>query len=332
MAIATGVASSLVPLKGVKHFQKIELGRGAYGVVYKAQYNGNDCAAKKIHDVLLEDQVGNQDNNSILKAFLRECAHCNSLHHPNIVEFWGICYQIKREAKNLVMIMEMMDESLTKYIETRTPKPGVAFSTKITILLDIAKGLSYLHSQQPPVVHRDLSPNNILLKTRSDAVQDTVLVAKIADLGVAKVVKVQNEETKSKLTQIPGTAAFMPPEATQSDPIYGTPLDVFSFGGIILFLAAQEWPKPTDLTRTDPKTGKVIAFTEVVRRQKYLEQMIMEMKKLKPLALSCLDNDLSKRPRVEEMLQILKKVRLFWYQWYGQYQWYDQVSAVNLAD
>ena len=314
MAIATGVASSLVPLKGVKHFQKIELGRGAYGVVYKAQYKGNDCAAKKIHDVLLEDQVSEQDENRILKAFLRECVHCNSLHHPNIVEFWGICYQAKREAKNLVMIMEMMDESLTKYIETRIPKPGVAFSTKISILLDIAKGLTYLHSQQPPVVHRDLSPNNILLKTRCDA----VLVAKIADLGVAKVVKVQSEETKSKLTQIPGTAAFMPPEATQSDPIYGTSLDVFSFGGIILFMAAQEWPKPTDLTRMDPKTGKPIAFTEVERRQKYLEQMIMEMKKLKPLTLSCLDNDLSKRPRVEEVLKILKKVRLYTDFHYGQ--------------
>jgi len=318
MEVATGVATSLVPLWGVKHFQKIELGRGAYGVVYKAQYNGNNCAAKKIHNVLLDEQVGDQDENNVLQAFLRECVHCNSLHHPNIVEFWGICYQGKREAKNLVMVMEMMDESLTKYIETRIPKSGVSFSVKISILLDIAKGLSYLHSQQPPVVHRDLSPNNILLKTKRDA----VLVAKIADLGVAKVIKIHSEETKSKLTQAPGTVAFMPPEAVRSDPVYGVSLDVFSFGGIILFLATHEWPKPTDQTGTDPTTGKLIAFTEVERRQKYLEQMIMEMKKLKQLTLSCLDNDFLKRPRVEEVLEILKKVHLFCY------QGYSQVSAV----
>ena len=98
-------------------------------------------------------------------SFVNAHTVASSLHHPNVVEFWGICYQ----AKNPVMIMEMMDESLTKYIETKTPKPGVTFSTKICILIDTAKGLSYLHSQQPPVVHRDLSPNNILLKTKGDA-------------------------------------------------------------------------------------------------------------------------------------------------------------------
>ncbi|XP_065904301.1 uncharacterized protein [Dysidea avara] len=298
MAIPTGITSSLVPLKGVKHFPKDEVGRGAYGVVYRAQYNGKDCAAKKIHAVLL-NQVGAPEQNHVCNAFLQECAHCSSLHHPNIVEFWGICYQ----AKDPVLIMEMMDESLTNFIETKAPKPGVPFSTKICILLDIAKGLSYLHSQQPPVVHRDLSPNNILLKTNRGAVS----VVKIADLGVAKVIKVHREETRSKLTQAPGTAAFMPPEATQSDPIYGVSLDVFSFGGVTLFLATHEWPKPTDITSTDPKTGKLIAFTEVERRQKYLDQMTAEMKKLKPLTLSCLDNDLSKRPRIEEVLKILKK-------------------------
>jgi len=110
MEMANAIATSLVPLEGVKHFPDKELGRGSYGVVYQAQHNGSFCAAKKIHAVFLEDHVVAEEKNHARNAFLRECAYCSSLKHSNIVEFWGICYQ----ARNLVMIMEIMDESLTK--------------------------------------------------------------------------------------------------------------------------------------------------------------------------------------------------------------------------
>jgi len=158
------------------------------------------------------------------------------------------------------------------------------------------------------VVHRDLSPNNILLKVKHNA----VLVAKIADLGVARVIKtVHSEETRSKLTQTPGTLVFMPPEAIKRNPEYGVSLDLFSFGGIILFLGAQEWPIPTDLTETDPVTGKLIAFTEVERRQKYLNLMTDQMEKLKPLTISCLHNDPLMRPGTDKVLKILEKVYMY---------------------
>ena len=75
------------------------------------------------------------------------------------------------------MIMELMDESLVSYMK-RLPKD--ALMKKGSILVH-AEGLSYLHAQWPVVIHRDLSPNNILLKKGKGEIP----VAKISDLGVA---------------------------------------------------------------------------------------------------------------------------------------------------
>ena len=110
--------------------------------------------------------------------------------------------------------------------------PKNAWMKKGSILLDVAEGLSYLHAQKPAVVHRDLSPRNILLK----AGMGEVPVAKIGDLGVAKIIKADSRRTQSVLTKAPGTQDFMPPECLEDKPVYSIPLDVFSYGGICCLL------------------------------------------------------------------------------------------------
>ena len=283
-------------LVGVKHIPDSQLGSGAYGVVYKVEYNGRTYAAKKIHQQLLDGANGEPAESGVrtLNNFLRECKHCSSLRHKSIVRFVGICYQVRSEAP--VLVMEMMDESLRNYFE-RKSSIEVDFATKVSVLLDIAQGLNYLHSQHPPVVHRDLSPNNILLKGSTKP--GAVIIAKIGDLGVAKLIK---EDNKRTLTKVPGTVAFMPPEAIAERPIYGPPLDVFSFGGNVLFVATHEWPTPSDVKKFDPTTGKVTAFTEVERRQSYLDKITEEMEMLKPLIKSCLHEDPSKRPSMKDII------------------------------
>ena len=182
--------------------------------------------------------------------FLRECQQCAKLRHPNVVQFLGIYY--KPGTPIPILVMEKMDESLRSYLEHHLKIP---MTVKLQILLDVSLGLRYLHSQK--IVHRDLSSNNILLTT--------LLRAKISDLGVAKVVR---SDSKKSLTKIPGTADFMPPEAQLNTPgIYDTPLDVFSYGGVVLHTATQLWPTPSAMKQYDPKTRKVRGFTEVERRQ-----------------------------------------------------------------
>ena len=275
-----------------------EIGRGAYGRVFTVKYCGLICAAKEIHSILVEG-VGQQQEHSVKEGFLRECQHCSVLSHPNIVRFMGIYYP-KKSSTIPVMIMELMDESLYDYMN-KLPKN--AWTKKGSILLDVAEGLSYLHAQKPAVIHRDLSPKNILLK----AGKGEVPVAKIGDLGVAKIIKADSTRTQSVLTKVPGTQDFMPPECFGDKPKYDTSLDGFSYGGIVLFVTTHQWPTPTmPQVEFDSVTKKLVAHSEVERRQKYIDEMTGCGEGLKPLVESCLSNDPSERPTMPAVSKQLK--------------------------
>jgi len=163
---------------------------------------------------------------------------------------------------------------------------NIPLNVKLSILDEVCLGLRYLHSRAPPIVHRDLTPNNILLG-RS-------LQAKITDLGVAKVMQTDNKMT---MTKIPGTPDFMPPEALTKRPVYGPPLDVFSYGGVAINVITQQWPEPTEkLQLSDTEQWDVVS--EVMRRQKYLSMFTGGAADLVPLVTSCLDDIPKKRPSV----------------------------------
>ena len=270
-----------------------ELGRGAYGKVFTIKHREKIYAAKEIHSLLLE--VANpEEKRKIKNTFLRECYHCSLLSHPNIVRFVGV-YYTERNSVFPVMIMELMDESLTHYVK----KPNISMNMKASILYDVAFGLNYLHTYKPPIIHRDLSPNNILLSRDS--------VAKISNLGVAKVVKADSRATQTMLTKAPGTVDFMPPESLGEMPNYDTSLDIFSYAGIVLHVVNQEWPSPTII---NPKTGKATAPSEVKRRQAHLEKMKDGAEVLKPLVKACLHNLPSKRPTITAVFKLLEPLKV----------------------
>ena len=175
--------------------------------------------------------------------------------------------------------------------------------TKLSILQHVSLGLSHLHARRPAVVHRDLSSNNVLLTSH--------LVAKISDLGTAKMIRADSKQTKSRLTTAPGTLHFMPPEALEEDdPVYGTPVDVFSFGGIALHLFSEEWPTPSGPKKRDPTTNKLVALSEAQRRQRYLDTMTVEGAALKQMVTRCLDDDPDQRPPIREVSQMIKSVKV----------------------
>ena len=283
-------------LKGITSLNA-ELGRGAYGKVYAIKYCEMICAAKEIHSILVEG-VGEAEMHRTIELFQRECRHCSELRHPNIVQFLGIYYPpevggASRRMRLPVMVMEMMAGSLTVFVNKYEKIP---IQIKFSIVHNVSLGLCYLHNYNPPIVHRDLSPNNVLLTAHH--------VAKISDLGVAKVIQADSRKT---MTKAPGTVDFMPPEALDKSPVYGPPMDVFSFGGIILHTFNQQWPNPSSQVQFDPKTRKMIALSEVERRQEYLDKMVGEAEVLRSLVEECLDYDPVVRPSIAT---VCEKVQL----------------------
>ena len=111
-------------------------------------------------------------------------------------------------------------------------------------------------------------------------------VAKISDLGVAKVIKADSTKT---MTKVPGTVDIMPPESVANRPVYGPKMDVFSFAGIILHTFNQQWPRPTESIQFDPTTRKMVALSEVEWRQQYFSKMTGEAEALKRLVEECLE-------------------------------------------
>ena len=273
----------------------VELGNSSYGIVFEVDYCGKLCAVKEVHSLLL--QLSGREGAAELKNdFLRECHLWSTLRHPTIVQFLGIYYPSVDESGLPIMVLEKMQDSLTSLIEKRD---NIPLPVKLSILHDVSLGLRYLHTHNPVVIHQDLSPNNILVTSH--------LEAKITDLGVAKVMTTTGG-TRT-MTKTPGTSVFMPPEALDDKPVYGPPLDVFSFGGVILYVASRQWPTPKSWSQIDPQTNKRIFLSEVERRQQYIDIMTGSIADLKPMVTSCLEDVPKLRPSVANLSERLKKMK-----------------------
>jgi len=267
-----------------------EIGRGAYGVVKKVSLHGVVCVAKEIHEVLIK----NSNTETIKEKFLKECLMCSKLFHPNIVQFLGIYYPSK-DANLPWLVMEKLHCNLVEFLDkyTNDVHNGPFFGVKTSIIHDVSLGLRYLHSRN--IIHRDLTSKNILLTKH--------LTAKIADLGVAKVI---DPDSLQQLTQTPGNAVFLPKEAMQAEPHYGKSVDIFSLGCVMIHLMTHEWPKLAAQVYYDPKRKKNVSLTEIQRRSKYLDNM-KAPKALKMLILQCLNDSPDTRPKITELCEQLRK-------------------------
>lgn len=274
------------------------LGQGAYGSVDEVEIPGALCAAKKIHDGLL-NVANNEEIRRISEAFVRECRLMSTLRHPHIVQFMGVSYLPGSRLPSLVM--ERLDSCLHELLETT---PNIQLSTKLSILVSVAGGLVYLHSQTPPVIHRDLTARNVLL--------NSALVAKIADLGVARILDLRGDRLLQTMTTGPGNIVYMPPEAMDDHARYDASIDVFSFGNLSLFTYTQEFPQVKAATYTNPSSGRVTGRTEIERRSdgiQLLERTLGPQSQCVILTKSCLHNLPAHRPSSSGLLEALKHMR-----------------------
>ncbi len=165
-----------------------QIGVGSYGSVEELDIHGLICAGKKIHDVLLEP--GNDGVQTVVEKFVEECSLLSDLRHPHIVQFLGVCFI--EGSPMPVLVMEYLPHCLDAILEENTI--DMPLGLKLVILSDVARGLAYLHGQTPSIIHRDLTAKNVLL--------NSALVAKIADLGVARIIDLRPGQLTAFMTQV----------------------------------------------------------------------------------------------------------------------------------
>ena len=225
----------------------------------------------------------------------------SQLRHPHIVQFLGVCYL--PGAQLSVLLMEKLQTSLDNLLET---SPNIPIDLKVHLLTGTGRGVVYLHSRTPPIAHRDLSAKNVLV--------DNGLNAKIADLGVSRIVNIQPGRLAASMTQMPGTGVYMPPEAAQEEGVtrYNTAIDIFSFGVVSLFTLTQTFPKDLKpATYRDPATRRLVARSEIERREHYIQPAkaaLGETHPLVQLTLNCLEFDQEDRPSAVVVLRGLEEV------------------------
>ena len=275
------------------------LGVGSSTSVLELDYNGLKCAGKRVHDWLLKDQ-SSLESKHVLRRFVEECFFLSQIRHPNIVHFLGFYFQPQVEvqvAQAPILVMEFLPSNLTSYIQQYGILPK---EISYSILHDVALGLCYLHSQRPPLIHRNLYSNNVLLTPN--------MTAKISDLGKAKILT--NIQTNSGMTNKPGNDSFMPPEAMVENPKYDTCIDEFSYGIIMIHMFSGKWPAPQIkqicISETD---GSLIAVSEAERREVFL-RAIGNDHPLMDLILKCIHNDSRKRAHAGEIRERLAEMVL----------------------
>ena len=260
-----------------------KLGHGSYATVLELEYMGLKCAGKKIHELLLEQG----DTSYTIRRFEDECRLLSQVRHPNIVQFLGVYFQKGVQAP--ILVMEFLPTNLTSCIEEHGILPK---EISYSILHDVALGLHYLHSQTPPIIHRDLSSNNVLLTPN--------MTAKISDLGVARILNLTPLQV-SRMTQTPGTPAYMPPEVMVANPKYNTSVDEFSYGIMMIHIFSGRWPEP-QVGQTRTEQGRLIPVSEAERREVFLQDIGNDHPLIDQI-LRCIDNDPERRPHATEVLE-----------------------------
>ena len=291
----------------------VRLGSGSYGEVEELCWNGTMCAGKCLHSTLLDQQLHPETSSLMTDKFAAECKMIAQIRHPNIVQFLGLCCfpDDRQNRQRLYLVMERLDSNLYSLLENR---PNIKLSVKCQILLDVSRGLVHLHSNSPPIIHRDLTTRNILL---TDSMQ-----AKIADLGTARMIASSTPTSqlglgvKEKLqhTPMPGTPIFMPPEASMANPDYDTKLDVFSFGQVMLHTLTQVFPCELLPPTYASSSGRQIkGRSEVERRERYTDILYAQLQKnhkVCKLMVKCLEDLPSLRPTAKEAMKVLEDVAL----------------------
>ncbi|XP_021244513.1 serine/threonine-protein kinase Nek10 isoform X2 [Numida meleagris] len=283
------VNQNKAPTKHIGNYAILDhLGSGAFGSVYKVRkHNGQNLLAMK--EVNLHNPAfgkDKKDRDSSVQNIVSELTIIKEqLYHPNVVRY----YRTFLENDRLYIVMELIDGvPLGEHFHSLKEKQQQFTEERIwNIFIQLCLALRYLHKEKR-IVHRDLTPNNVMLGDKDKV--------KITDFGLAK-----QKQENSKLASVVGTILYSCPEVVKSEP-YGEKADVWA-AGCILYQMATLNPPFYSTNMLSLATKIVGAVYEPVPEGQYSEKVSFTIKR-------CLTPDAETRPDIVEVSSLLSDVMM----------------------
>ncbi|XP_031120106.1 probable leucine-rich repeat receptor-like protein kinase At5g49770 isoform X2 [Ipomoea triloba] len=267
------------------------IGVGGFGNVYKGTLsNGQMVAIKRS---LQGSMQGPPEFKSEIELLSR-------VHHKNVVGLVGFCF----DQNEHVLIYEFMPNGTLR--ESLSGKSGIKLDwmRRLTIALGAAKGLQYLHDLvNPPIIHRDIKTNNILL--------DENLNAKVADFGLSK--SLNEHESTHVTTQIKGTMGYLDPEYYLTNQLTDKS-DVYSFGVVLLEIITARCPIEKgkyivrEVKEAMDKTKDMYSLHGFLDSSIHSSTTPPSIEKFVDVALRCVEGTALKRPTMGEVVKEIESI------------------------
>ncbi|KAK9050310.1 hypothetical protein SSX86_030718 [Deinandra increscens subsp. villosa] len=271
-----------------ENFNK-KLGEGGFGAVYEGTLEDGSKIAVKCLEGL----------GQVNKSFLAEVESIGSIHHVNLVRLRGFCAW---KSQRFLVYEFMSNGSLDRWIYHGDREHTLDWECRKKIILDVAKGLAYLHEDcRQKIIHLDIKPQNILV--------DNNFNAKVSDFGLSKLI---DRDQTQVMTTMRGTPGYLAPEWLSS--VITEKVDVYSFGIVLLEMlcgrknfdksvAEESW----HLLAVLQKCWEEEMLMDMVDR--YSEDMqahALEVVEMMKVASWCLQYDFTKRPSMSTVVKVLE--------------------------
>ncbi|XP_027090662.2 serine/threonine-protein kinase-like protein At3g51990 [Coffea arabica] len=267
------------------------LGKGSYGSVYKAHL----VLHPRQHLVAAVKITKPTSTNAPAENEIEILSH---VHHPRLVNLLG--HSVDSHNNKLIVVEYMPNGSLYDLLHRSTRPPG--WTRRVRFALQLAKALHFLHSSNPPVIHRDVKSSNVLI--------DANFNARLSDFGLA--LRGHVEDVRVKCTPPAGTLGYLDPGYLVPGDL-STKSDVFSFG--ILLLEIISGRNAIDVNYSPPsvvdwavpaiKAGDFAGLCDPRIGPPEDEAALLQ---LAVLAAKCVRTSGAKRPAMAEVVESLKGV------------------------
>ncbi|MBA0782534.1 hypothetical protein Gotri_000403, partial [Gossypium trilobum] len=276
-------------LKNVTKNFSNKIGEGGFGSVFHGTLPpGSEVAVKHL--------VG---FGAVNKSFVAEVQTIGSINHFNLVSLVGFCAE---KFNRLLVYKYMANGSLDRWIFNKSQESALRWQIRKKIIIDIAKGLAYLHEGcNQKIIHLDIKPQNILL--------DENFNARVSDFGLSKLI---GRDQSRVVTAMRGTPGYMAPEWLSS--VITEKADVYSFGVVVLEILCgrpnvdksqlEEDMHLLRLFRRKQEEGQLLDLVDQCNDD--MQSNATEVVEMMKVAAWCLQNEYARRPSMSAVVKLFE--------------------------